>query len=253
MPADTPPTDESVTADSTTPETSASGNSTANLNDIASDLASTMPEVQSHAVEQAAAAARAQESAPTDRAGVRFDPSQHDSGPDGKGLMTARGTWRLKRGRKPGTPASNRAAPPTGSTMGVTGNPAQEQAKAAQVAQCRIAGASAAEMLFMAGRVIGGDEWLPLKDEKIGLDERGMMQQAFGDYFVATNKKDIPPGAALTFALCAYMGPRFAMPQTRARVSTIKQKLVQWWINRKLRKQGLTAEVKTKAPGDTQK
>lgn len=243
MPADTPPTDNA--ADVVTPETSAGGDSTADLGSIASELASTMPEVQQHAVEQAAAAARAQEAAPTDRAGVRFDPALHDAGQDGKGLLTARGTWRMKRGRKPGTPASNKGV--TGSTMGTPttpGTPAANQPTPAQIAQNRAAGVAAAEMLFGVGQVIGGEEWAPMKNEKIGLDERAMMHDAFGNYFVATNRKDIPPGAALGFAMIAYIAPRFAMPKTQARFGAIKQKLVQWWINRKLRKQGLTADVK---------
>jgi hypothetical protein len=33
------------------------------------------------------------------------------------------------------------------------------------------------------------------------------------------------------------------MPQTKARLSGLRAKIAQWWINRKLRKQGLSATV----------
>lgn len=243
----------------TTTAPTAAVESTADIADIASTLAATMPEVQEHAVQQAAEQARAAESSPTDKAGARFDPAIHVSGADGKGVLTVRGTWAQKRGRKSntaGATAAPRAASGnvagSASQLGASASPAETQ-KAALTLQSRQAGIAAAEMMFMAGRVIGGEEWLPMKNEKLGLDERAMMHSAFGDYFVATNKVDIPPGAALAFAMCAYMGPRFTMPQTQARFKAIKQKIVQWWINRKLRKQGLTAEVKQKPTADAAK
>ncbi len=78
--------------------------STADLGAIASGLASSMPQVQEHAIQQAEQQAKAAEGAPVDKAGVRFDPSQHVAGADGKGQLTVRGTWAQKRGRKAGMP-----------------------------------------------------------------------------------------------------------------------------------------------------
>jgi hypothetical protein len=116
------------------------------------------------------------------------------------------------------------------------------QADAARQA-ARNAGAQAAELLFAAGVVIGGDEWQPRKDDKAGVDERTMMQSAMGAYFEAQGKTDISPGMVLAFVVLAYAAPRFAMPKTQSRFQTVKAKCVQWWTNRKLRKMGLTANV----------
>lgn len=213
-------------------------NPTSDLAGIASDLAASMPEVQEHAVSRAQEEANAQANGPTDKSGARFDPAVHQTGPDGKGVIGARGNWLLKRGRKAGT--ANTAAN-VASTLPIP--PAVDTKKAEAEHQARIAGAAAAQMLFVAGRVIGGEEWAPRKDEKTGVDEEALIAGAFGDYFKAKDVKDIPPGAALAFVLLMYAGPRFTMPKTQERVKSIKARIVQWWVNRKLRKQGLKASV----------
>jgi hypothetical protein len=200
-----------------------------------------MPQVQEHAVNKAQEESNAQANSPVDKAGTRFDPALHETGPDGKGILGVRGNWRAKRGRKTGGPVSGSVA---GSTLGAPTGPTAQDVKAAQnEQQSRIAGAAAAQMLFVAGRVIGGEEWAPRKDEKTGVDEEALLTSAFGDYFKAKDVKDIPPGAALAFVLMMYAGPRFTMPQTQQRVKSFKARIVQWWVNHKLRKQGLRASV----------
>lgn len=236
----------------TTPPGESTTQSTADLGAIASDLAGSMPDVQQHAVDMAAQELQARESAQTDKAGVSFDPSVHVVGADGKGVLTVRGTWAQKRGRKAGNAGS--VQPVTKPGNSVLGGPAApqspQQAQAMQLqhqeAQSRQAGVAAAEMLFMAGRAIGGEEWEPATDAKIGLDERAMMRQAFGDYFVASGKTDIPPGTALAFCIIAYAAPRFAMPKTQSRFQRVKGAIVTWWTNRKLRKAGYDVQVQQK-------
>lgn len=235
--------------------------STADLGSIASGLIASMPDVQEHAVQMAHNQQQAQDAAPVDKNGTLFDPAQHVAGTDGKGRMTVRGTWELKRGRKAtenqtGTASVPHRNKPSNSSMGGPAAPATPQqaadaTKAAQDHQARAAGFAAAEMLFAAGRVIGGEEWAPMEDAKMGLDERAMMRQAFGDYFVAKGKTDIPPGAALMFCICAYAAPRFAMPKTQTRFQRVKGAVVTWWTNRKLRKMGLNVEVEQKRPEGT--
>jgi len=221
---------------------------TADLSAIASHFAAQMPEVQSHAIQKAADDAAALADGPTDRVGARFDPAIHATSADGKGTLTARGTWALKRGKKSGVhPVADAVK---GSTLGATPNNPADAKKAADVASSRNAGIAAAEMFLVAAQVAGGEEFTPIKDEKAGRDERAMMHEAFANYFAATGKKDIPPGAALGFAMMAYIAPRLFMPQTKARLSGIKAKIAQWWVNRKLRKQGLTATVQTTANAD---
>jgi hypothetical protein len=69
-----------------------------------------------------------------------------------------------------------------------------------------------------------------------------MLESAFGDYFEATGKTDIPPGMALTVAIGGYMLPRFTMPKTRSRMGKVKDWFVKKLADRKLRKHGLKAE-----------
>lgn len=230
----------------------------ADLTAIGAALANDMPAVQEHAVAQAA---REQESAnhsPTDKNGDVFDPAVHVTGPDGKGTLTVRGTWAQKRGRKGGNPAPvTNAGTVRNSTLGGPAAPVSPQALQIQQqqqlqAQSRAAGVAAAEMLFMAGQAFGGDEWAPMENKSIGLDERAMMHGAFGDYFVAKGKTDIPPGAALCFCIIAYAGPRFAMPKTQTRYQKVKGAIVTWWVNRKLRKAGLEVQVTAK-PAEMEK
>ena len=218
--------------------------STADLASIASDMVTSMPEVQEHAIQKAQADSQASAGGPTDKSGTAFDPAIHEGGPDGKGVISVRGTWRLKRGggRKAGSGSASMAN--GSSSLNAPTAPSKEQVTAAQNEhQAKLAGAACAQMMFMAGRALGGEEWTPRKDEKTGLDEELMMTAAFTEYCKVKNVTDIPPGVALAFAICVYAGPRLAMPQTKARVSGIKQRIVQWWVNRKLRKQGLQASV----------
>lgn len=215
--------------------------STADLDQIASGLADEMPAVQQHAIDQAQEMQKAAENSATDKTGAAFDPAVHVTGPDGKGVLTTRGTWAQKRGRKAG--AANSVA--TGSTLAAPrAGAAASPAVATAEVQARAAGVMAAELIFSTGVIIGGDEWQPRKDEKLGLDERAMLQSAMGEYFVATGKVDIPPGLVLSFTILAYAAPRFTMPKTQSRFAAVKAKVAQWWMNRKLRKAGLTAEVR---------
>ncbi len=217
--------------------------STANLAAIAADFVTDMPEVQPHAVAQAQAQAQAQAAAPVDKDGVRFDPAVHVTGPDGKGVMTVRKTWAQKRGRKGGDAASR----PAQSTMGglapaaPAGQATPLQLPADVQAAARAAGIATAELVFVVGRVAGGEEWDPSKAE------REMMHQVWGDYFVATGKVDVPPWMGVAIGMTAYAGPRFGQPKTQARVGKLKQWVVSWWTNRKLRRMGLQAEVRATA------
>lgn len=224
----------------------------ANLTEIGAALANGMPEVQEHAVAQAAAEQQSANANPTDKNGDIFNPAIHVTGPDGQGEKTVRGTWALKRGRKGGNPAPvTNTGTVRNSTLGGPAAPPSPQAlqmqqQQALQAQSRAAGVAAAEMLFMAGQAFGGEEWAPMENKSIGLDERAMMHGAFGDYFVAKGKTDIPPGAALCFCIIAYAGPRFTMPKTQTRYQKVKGAIVTWWVNRKLRKAGVELQVTAK-------
>jgi hypothetical protein len=228
------------------------GESTADVEQIATALAGSMPDVQEHAVAQAQREQQANDAAPTDKHGAQFDPAIHVIGPDGKGVLTVRGTWAQKRGRKAGSaaPVTNGASVRNSTLGGPAAQPSPQAAQLAQQqaqqAQARAAGVAAAEMLFMIGQTIGGEEWRPMADKAIGIDERATMHQAFGDYFVASGKTDIPPGAAYAMMQKVSAAPRFAMPKTQTRFQKIKGAIVTWWVNRKLRRQGLEVQVQAK-------
>jgi hypothetical protein len=55
-----------------------------------------------------------------------------------------------------------------------------------------------------------------------------MLEHAFGEYFVAKQWGDLPPGLALCAALAMYTLPRFAMPNTKTRLQKFKE-----WAARK--------------------
>jgi hypothetical protein len=129
-------------------------------------------------------------------------------------------------------------------TSSVIGNRQEVKAdpEAQAKMQARASGKMAANLLMTLGVVAGGEEWQPLKDPQSGLDEKQMLESAFGDYFEATGKTDIPPGMALTVAIGGYMLPRFTMPKTRSRMGKVKDWFVKKLADRKLRKHGLKAE-----------
>ena len=117
----------------------------------------------------------------------------------------------------------------------VPGAPVPNAAQVQRENEAKIAGQAAAQMLFMAGQALGGSEWAPREGEP------DLIAGAFSEYFKAKNIRDIPPGAALAFALCIYVGPRFAMPETKRRVSSLWGRVKLWIANRKLKKHGMRA------------
>jgi hypothetical protein len=183
--------------------------SSAEVSRIAGILQSEAPSVQPAAIAQH----QAQSSADVakDAVGAAFDESIHVRDADGNPKKTVRGTWALKRGRK---------ATPQSAQSSVVG-PAKPMQSVAQVA--RATGENAAALLVTTGMTFGGKEWEPVLSEEHGIDEMANLKKAFGDYFAAKNMQDIPPGIALSIAVLGYAGPRFFAPQTKARLSAVKQ------------------------------
>ncbi len=90
----------------------------------------------------------------------------------------------------------------------------------------------------MAGRatlqVFGmfGAEW------KADKEEMTMVEQSMGDYFVATQRQDFPPGVALLMVFGTFVGRRLTMPKTQSGLQRLKLRLAVWMVKRKLRKSG---------------
>lgn len=213
-----------ATVESTTTETAAS---------IAATLVSEQPAVQPHAIEQAETERAA--NANKDQHGNAFDPKIHATNADGTPRKTVRGAWALKRGNK------GKNAPPPSSNGIVL--PGASSGASAKEQESRAAGAGAANLLFALAIGLGGAEWQPVIDEKNGRNEKLMLEHAFGEYFVSKQWGDLPPGLALTAALCMYALPRFAMPQTRTRFQKFKAwaagKYGAWVAKRKANRRGV--------------
>src|ERR1700679_4199313 len=83
-------------------------NGTANLDAIGDLPPTEIPEPQQHAIDEAANKQdpdNPQEtvspgSVEIDALGIPWNPSEHSTGADGKGIKTAKGTWRKRRGIK---------------------------------------------------------------------------------------------------------------------------------------------------------
>lgn len=210
----------SVPADNQPAESSAA------VASIASDLVATMSAPQPHAME---AARKEVEGASQDKFGHAFDPAIHATNADGSPKLTPTGRFaKLSKSTRE-------------STLRVPGKqPATSPAAPASVSKemaARASGKGAANLFIMGCLVIGGEEWMPQADPKSGLNEREMLEAAFGDYFVATGKTDLPPGWALAAGIFMYAGRRLGMPKTQSRIAKVKSWLVAKYVNFKNRKQ----------------
>ena len=88
-------------------------------------------------------------------------------------------------------------------------------------------GTTTAQMTFMLGMVVGGEEWKPSHDESV------YMATAWTDYFRAKGIKDLPPGVVVATALISYAGPRLFKPNTQTRIKMAGAKLKAFFNRRK--------------------
>lgn len=145
------------------------------------------------------------EASNTDKDGTIFDADIHAVNKDGEPSVTPTGKFRKKRGS---VVATKSAAEKT----------MQDELAA------RAAGYLAADLVVGTSIALLGDEWIPIgetgEQEPIKYDEHSMLRKAFGDYFVAKNISDFPPGIALSIALSSYAGARLAGgKETKSRLS----------------------------------
>lgn len=216
-----------------------------NVNSVAETLISEAPAPQPHAIEQARAEADAAANAGAEAAKKYpgFDPARHVLNSDGTPGMTPTGRFaKIRTPRKGATPSANTApANKLNIPAGASAPSAVSTSGATKEQLARKGGAGAAALLVMVGVGLGGDEWVPRKDEKIGLDEKAMLEGAFGDYFVAQGYSDLPPGWALVAAVGMYALPRFGMPKTQTRLQKLKTwiftKYAAWKSRRNPKKQ----------------
>ena len=213
---------------------------------IAGDLIASMPEVQEHAIQQeidTESQKMAEYAHLVDVGGNSFDPDIHKTTKSGEPTLSPKGKLIKKAGRKP---------KPEQQQSRVGGAPVRssDSPESQLRAQSRASGLVTANILMQVGIVAGGDEWRPMIDEASGLNERAMLEGAFSDYFEATGKTDLPPNLALLVAVGAYVVPRFTMPKTQTRVGKLKAGIKGWFVNRKLKKHGLTARPSSERAPD---
>lgn len=214
------------------------------LGHITDDLISDMPQVSDNAIAEheeqerkfnandetpAANASPVSGSAPTDKNGKAYDPNTHEISPlTGKAI-------KKRRGGKSGSTSSSVVV------NSQTSKSSQISTVDKSVVEARATGKFAASA--MIGLCVGvfGDEFNPQKTDTY--DERGYLENAFGDYFVATGRTDLPPSMALVVAIGVYVAPRFTQPKTQTKLGAIKDwaisKYFGWRAKKDLKKQNL--------------
>lgn len=225
------PTDESHTDPQPTTQA-------ADINGLADILIEESPEPQPHAIAQQAEleTARVAQNAEAVKQFPDFNPAIHATNADGSPALTP--TGRLAKIRK------GRSASPKLTIPNNAGQSAQPSLAQSREVQARAGGAGFANLVIALSVGIGGEEFIPRRDPKVGLDEKAMLEGAFGDYFVATGKTDLPPGWALAAALSLYVVPRFGMPKTQSRFQRAKNWVAVKWINFRLARKGYKVRVR---------
>lgn len=131
----------------------------------------------------------------TDVRGTIFDATIHSVDDTGEPRLTKTGNYRRKR----------KSALP-------------------EVSTSRKAAEYSALAFFQLGIVIFGDEWMP--DEKT--NEKGMVVDAFDDYYAEKEIIDIPAWLGLAIALGGYSTKRFVKPETKTKMSSAKS----WFVKK---------------------
>lgn len=179
----------------------------------------------------------------TDKKGDDFDAEKHVVGADGKPEMTRAGNFKKKSGRPDGAKTSARSIVDRTRTNAADSEAEADKIKTKEAARSTLAlthnsASAVADGLFMVGRALGGEEWIPVKTDA-GKDERLMITDALNEYFLSLGGVDFPPGIALVVAIGSYVSYRIMYgPQTQARI-----KAAVAWAKRKVR--GKNAPVDT--------
>jgi len=160
--------------------------------------------------------------------GRSFDRDLHAVDENGQAILNAKGKLKMRRRGRP-TGATPKSTP---SVLRTPHTPDAVVPDAPTAMDSRALGVHSAALLITVGKMVGGDEWIPRKSE--GYDERANLEHAFGDYYVAKELHDIPPGIALTIAVLGYAAPRFVLPATKKRTLTWAQKIKLWWTAKRM-------------------
>lgn len=156
------------------------------------------------------------EKPPVDKYGNTFNPDNHVM-ENGKPKLSAKGKLCLKPGvrniAKSGSShngKSNIVIPEKQSNDSNNSNGLNptEQVENIDPEKYKIAGMIAAESMFSAAQMFGGEAWAPKTGKKGEPNEREMVTASFATYFEAKGISDIPPGLALVMSVGSYVGAR---------------------------------------------
>jgi hypothetical protein len=112
--------------------------------------------------------------------------------------------------------------------------------EAARLERCRMAGRQAADSLVLLMQAFMGPEWAYRQDVEIEgntVSERDQLREAYAETFVYYGWEPKADWMTMAMATGAYVAPRLSMPETKARVQTLREKVVAWWMNRSATKQ----------------
>ena len=223
--------------------------SPANLESIGASLIDSMPDVQQHAIEQNDLendSILEQYAHLVDKNNSAFDPKLHKTKRDGTPTVSKLGKLMLK-------PASAKQNNTKDSPLDTTLDSGQLDKELTDIEkqQCAALGKISANSLFAVGRVLGGEEWAPIKSG--GYDEAAALESAFNDYYLASGKTEMSPKLALSLAIGSYAIPRFTKPITQAKTKSIFKKIHGWWHQRKGKKNAQASQKAEQVRKDSEK
>jgi hypothetical protein len=228
-----------------------SDESNANLDDIGASLIGAMPDVQQHAIDLSATQKQAnldKYSHLVDKNGRSFDPAIHKTKRDGTPTVSKTNKLMLK----PASAKNDNTNAETLKQRKLDANNSDEIVLSdAEKQQCRSLGKLSANTLFTVGRMLGGEEWTPVKNSDY--NEAAALEDAFADYYISTGNTEMSPRTALTIAVLSYAVPRFTMPKTKEKSAGLFKKAYAWWHNRKGAKQERARQMAEKVRKDSEK
>lgn len=198
-----------------------------NVDEITNDIIKDIPEVTqqsnektvSNKSEDAKNPQSGSKVALTDKYGRTFDKNIHESNPDGSPKLNKNKKHiMIKKGyhSKPSTQNSQ---------IGGVNKQSETNLNDKQIDINELspedAGKMATDLTITTGVMFGGEDWYPVVDENMGVDESKSMQAAYTKYFKAVGVTDIPPSWLLAITLTSYAMPRMFMSKTQSRLKKV--------------------------------
>lgn len=148
-----------------------------------------------------------------------FDPSIHATDEHGNPKKNADGTFSKRRGRKPGSGNGKSSANP-------------EAVVNTEASQAQALGVMTAQVQFALCQGFIGPEWKPTPNEECSI------ATAWGQYYLATGRTDMPPSMIVLAATLSYAHPRLQAENTQSKL----RKFINWFKVKILRRKTVSNE-----------